>query len=358
MPEMVHDMFNEVFYSLQVASDVVQTSKKPSSDSKNRSDASNTVANISSAKLRRNLFQKSKSMVVDDHPEEIKWMKLRSIELTTADGLPPLPMHLSWVRGGIMVVGMDNEMHVYSQWRGSTANDICHEEDNDQRSFDEVGLSSKSVANFGNRKGTASAFKPSYSMPSFKHLQKKDKKGSDMNLMKMGNLSKTKSESSTSLSIVHELGLFEASRQANPVLPQYHPKKLMELLNFGKVRRVKAILAHLVRFIAGGDVSDKLLMGDQNVDDLKWSLNRPRTLSVAGASPGDAPVLHEEVQLDYKELSFIPPLPMYALLAADDDYSVAKTDTITTTSHGQSTTGKQHQDTVKWVIFAGFSFSI
>lgn len=44
-----------------------------------------------------------------------------------------------------------------------------------------------------------------------------------------------------------DYGLFEASRIACPVLPQYHPKQLMELLNSGKIRWVKAILAHLVR---------------------------------------------------------------------------------------------------------------
>lgn len=44
-------------------------------------------------------------------------MKLRKIELQTADGLPPLPMQISWVRDGILVVAMDSEMHVYSQWK-------------------------------------------------------------------------------------------------------------------------------------------------------------------------------------------------------------------------------------------------
>ena len=44
-------------------------------------------------------------------------MKLRKIDLETADGLPPLPMQISWVRDGILVVGMDSEMHVYSQWK-------------------------------------------------------------------------------------------------------------------------------------------------------------------------------------------------------------------------------------------------
>lgn len=32
-----------------------------------------------------------------------------------------------------------------------------------------------------------------------------------------------------------DCGLFEAVQITNPVLPQYHPKQLLELLNFGKV---------------------------------------------------------------------------------------------------------------------------
>lgn len=46
-------------------------------------------------------------------------MKLRKIDLHTADGLPALPMQISWVRDGILVIGMDSEMHVYSQWKPS-----------------------------------------------------------------------------------------------------------------------------------------------------------------------------------------------------------------------------------------------
>ena len=44
-------------------------------------------------------------------------------------------------------------------------------------------------------------------------------------------------------------GIFEASRIASPILPQYHPRQLMELLNSGKIRRVKAIIAHLLRLV-------------------------------------------------------------------------------------------------------------
>ena len=183
---------------------------------------------------RRTRMQKSKSMVIDDSPEEIQWMKLRSIDLTTADGLPPLPMHISWVRAGILVVGMDNEMHVYSQWRNTVSNEDVAEEDehDDSRTFDDTNLPSRNISRLPTMK-SVSTLKPSYSMPSFRHLQSIGKKGSDSNLAS-SKLNKAHSESMTSLTAIHDLGLFEASRQANPVLPQYHPKKLMELLNFGK----------------------------------------------------------------------------------------------------------------------------
>jgi len=49
-------------------------------------------------------------------------MKLRKIDLQTADGLPALPMQISWVRDGILVIGMDSEMHVYSQWKPTCNN--------------------------------------------------------------------------------------------------------------------------------------------------------------------------------------------------------------------------------------------
>jgi len=144
------------------------------------------------------------------------------------------------------------------------------------------------------------------------------------------------------LSVIHEYGLFEAARYANPVLPQYHPKKLMELLNFGKIRRVKAILAHLIRYIAGGDIHQTVFADEYDGDENKWNLSRPRGISVSG-SPGDVPVIHEEPQLDYREISSIPPLPMYALLAADEDNTVAKADAIT--SSGQpNTEGNDYSD--------------
>ncbi len=48
-------------------------------------------------------------------------MQIRNILLRTADGLNPTPMAMSWVRDGILMCGMDNEITVYSQWRDDRA---------------------------------------------------------------------------------------------------------------------------------------------------------------------------------------------------------------------------------------------
>ena len=142
-----------------------------------------------------------------------------------------------------------------------------------------------------------------------------------------------------------DFGLFEASHIACPVLPQYHPKQLMELLNSGKIRWVKAILAHLVRCIGGSDKyrsrSGSSFNDDGNRSPRNWA--RSRTLSVsygAGGPLGNSgsggalsPALAEgqpraslsavpeELMLDYTEISSIPPLPLWTLLAADQESS-------------------------------------
>ena len=63
--------------------------------------------------------------------------------------------------------------------------------------------------------------------------------------------SKIESETGAAVSLRDFIdpGIFEESRCLTPMLPQYHPKQLIGLLNFGKTSRVKAILAHLVKTI-------------------------------------------------------------------------------------------------------------
>ena len=80
-------------------------------------------------------------------------------------------------------------------------------------------------------------------------------------------------------------GLFVASRIAFPVLPQYHPKQLMELLNCGKVKRVKAILAHIVRYVRSLSRQSRLesASADPDLDDpdVAEKLARSRGMSVS-----------------------------------------------------------------------------
>uniref|UniRef100_T1GAQ0 Uncharacterized protein n=1 Tax=Megaselia scalaris TaxID=36166 RepID=T1GAQ0_MEGSC len=116
---------------------------------------------------------------------------------------------------------------------------------------------------------------------------------------------------------MNDYGLFQASRIACPVLPQYHPKQLMELLNSGKIRWVKAILAHLVRCMSNPYTQSNPTGNDDDSTKQKaWS--RSRTLSISAApgatSPGEqrgsTSQIPEELMLDYDEITSIPPLPL------------------------------------------------
>lgn len=211
----------------------------------------NIKAMKESQSTNRPLLRKASSLAQPHFNDEIRWMKLRQIDLHTADGLPPLPMQMSWVRDGILVVGMDSEMHVYSQWKAhrNTTN-LDMEEVNDTRNLRDEDL--RSMANESSQRRMASA-------ASITHLNRvgtmnvlsSDKKRKPAGSAVNNHHQAVTTESSRIHDYMPDFGLFEASRIACPVLPQYHPKQLMELLNCGKIRWVKAILAHLVRCISG-----------------------------------------------------------------------------------------------------------
>lgn len=84
-----------------------------------------------------------------------------------------------------------------------------------------------------------------------------------------------------------------------------------------KVRRAKAILSHLVKCIAGEIVA--LKDSSANPDKRMGS----RTISAGGSTARDRKMFSkaENSTRDYTEISSIPPLPLYALLAADEDMS-------------------------------------
>ncbi|KAB1277549.1 DmX-like protein 2 [Camelus dromedarius] len=212
-----------------------------------------------------------------------RWVLLRSIDLVSSvDGTPSLPVSLSWVRDGILVVGMDCEMHVYAQWKhavkfGDIEADSPEAEETaiqDHSAFKSNMLSRKSIV-----EGTAIS-----------------------------------DDVFCSPTVIQDGGLFEAAHVLSPTLPQYHPTQLLELMDLGKVRRAKAILSHLVKCIAG----EVAIVRDADAGEgTKRHLSR--TISVSGSTAKDTVTIGKDGTRDYTEIDSIPPLPLYALLAADQD---------------------------------------
>lgn len=103
------------------------------------------------------------------------------------------------------------------------------------------------------------------------------------------------------------------------------------MIETGKIRWVKAILAHLVRCIAGhrgfdSDDEDDMSGLNENDPDLHSGKNWARTRTFSISSPDDShnasalsnlAAVPKEVTLDYAEISAVPPLPLWLLLAAD-----------------------------------------
>nr|XP_048273570.1 dmX-like protein 2 isoform X3 [Myodes glareolus] len=213
-----------------------------------------------------------------------RWVLLRSIDLVSSvDGTPSLPVSLSWVRDGILVVGMDCEMHVYAQWKhsvkfGDIEADSPVEETaiQDHSAFKSSMLARKSIV-----EGAAIT-----------------------------------DDVFCSPTVVQDGGLFEAAHALSPTLPQYHPTQLLELMDLGKVRRAKAILSHLVKCIAG----EVAIVRDPDAGEgTKRHLSR--TISVSGSTAKDTVTIGKDGTRDYTEIDSIPPLPLHALLAADQDMS-------------------------------------
>ncbi|XP_050512360.1 dmX-like protein 2 isoform X4 [Diabrotica virgifera virgifera] len=242
----------------------------------------------------RPILRKASSLAQPMFVDDFKWMTLRKIELQTADGLPALPMQISWVRDGILVVGMDSEMHVYTQWKPQNPNLQNQVSEFDGKNGRDVDFRTLTQEN---QKKLAAV--PTLGRISSVNLQILDRK-------------RNKEQN---VDYMPDYGLFEASRIACPVLPQYHPKQLMELLNSGKIRWVKAILAHLVKCIGGNQDASEEIQG--------WTRSRTLSVSYPPGSPEHRTSIGE-INLDYDEINNIPPLPLWTLLAADKESSVSQ----------------------------------
>jgi len=279
----------------------------------------------------RMLLKQTSSMVANPNAQDdIRWMCLRTTHLKTADGLPPLPMQMSWVREGILIVGMDNEIQVLIQWKSCETNEDENSTSNmlDSRMLTEHGLLTHAQE--------SSLRLPTHNIPrtnsnsNLSSVNTQDKKSTSTTNTTDQSQAKDSIDMSA-LSSLPDFGIFEASRLACPVLPQYHPKQLMELLAFGKIQRVKAILNHLVISLCTYD-SSKTIGGQTKLSGSQKNLGswtRTRTLSIAGNTPlspnlnnqldfeANIPAIPEEISLDYREISSLRPLPLFTLIQAE-----------------------------------------
>uniref|UniRef100_A0A8K9XZR1 Dmx-like 2 n=1 Tax=Oncorhynchus mykiss TaxID=8022 RepID=A0A8K9XZR1_ONCMY len=260
-----------------------------------------------------------------------RWILLRTVDLlSSVDGTPSLPVSLSWVRDGILVVGMDCEMHVYAQWRqdrkpGEAEGDSLSSEDNIAGG---VGGGGGQMATNATTGGSSLAFK---GRPRSKSVFE-------------GNVAID--EALQAPAGLQEGGLFEAAHSLSPTLPQYHPTQLLELMDLGKVRRAKAILSHLVKCIAG----EVAVVRDVEAGEGGTRRHLSRTISVSGSTAKDTIVAGRDGGRDYTEINSIPPLPLYALLSADLDTSYkggeegAKGGKVSEVEGARKTGGDQYTD--------------
>uniref|UniRef100_A0A672V457 DmX-like protein 1 n=1 Tax=Strigops habroptila TaxID=2489341 RepID=A0A672V457_STRHB len=246
--------------------------------------------------------QNGKEIVAFSHSGSMKattlsgFVLLRCVDLiSSVEGSPPFPVSLSWVRDGILVVGMDCEMHVYSQWQSPSKQELV--------STDSYSGSMPSITGL---------MKQSLSAISGLHPPKRTLTRSMTSLAQKLSGKRSAYDLSTE---IEDSGLFEAAHTLSSTLPQYHPYQLLELMDLGKVRRVKAILSHLVKCIAGEVVA--INESEPNHDKRLRSL----TISASGSTARDPKTFSKTETTDYIEIDSVPPLPLYALLAADEDSS-------------------------------------
>jgi hypothetical protein len=78
---------------------------------------------------KRPALRKASSIATQRHSiaaaRLVRWLCIRSLHLHSADGLPPLPTALTWVRDGLLIIGMQSEMRCYNQWNLQTISDNC-----------------------------------------------------------------------------------------------------------------------------------------------------------------------------------------------------------------------------------------
>ncbi|XP_057307228.1 dmX-like protein 1 [Hydractinia symbiolongicarpus] len=222
-----------------------------------------------SVALSNAVFIYSKKRVQSSGKYTCQWEILKKIEVNSGKSMLRLTI-TSWTSGGFFLIGVENEVQVYSQWDNN-----CEVK-----------------------------FKRTPSTSVLSEMENAD------------------------AGVILTQNSFTVACNGMKNLPQYHPHHLLELLNLGKMRRVRAILRHLVRCVAGITAADAAAESGDVIAQ-QQSRTRARTLtkthsnlSEYSASPTE--VYFEEINDSGPDIDVVPPLKLTTLLAADKDESGIK----------------------------------
>ncbi|CAF0710194.1 unnamed protein product [Brachionus calyciflorus] len=240
----------------------------------------------------------------------VEWAEIRSFELDSADDQQALPTQMKWVREGLLIIGLDTEMQVYSQWSPITNKQKAIQEETTKFENDDsklknlLSISSKNHSVLDLNKLNLKLTKDNNSTSS---SRKQSKQSTEQDSFKLAKTRKIFDESQA-LELVQDSGLFMHANNVCPILPQYHPKQLIELMNSGKINRAKSILMHLTRCIIDNEFKTKNKRSNNSAE--KKLKKRKMSLTNEMEIP-------EEQTLNFLSIDHIPPLPLFQLYAAD-----------------------------------------
>ena len=290
-----------------------------SSRPKNLEDKQNNNQTMTKKLSEQNIELKSASNNENESDSFLKWIKVRSFELDSADDQQALPTQMKWVREGLLVIGLDTEMQVYSQWTPPVTNKeiLYHEQMNDGYKDED----SKNLLLFSKNASVLDLNNLYLQLTKDNNNSNLKRKNFNFSVLDNKKQIKTKKffDEGQALEIVQDSGLFMHSKNVCPILPQFHPKQLVELMNSGKINRAKTILMHLTRCIIDNEFKAK---NKKLIDSAEKKLKK-RKMSVTNEME-----LPEEHMLNFLEIDSIPPLPLFQLYSVDDkkhnDFEIAE----------------------------------
>uniref|UniRef100_A0A0K0F2N9 DmX-like protein 1 (inferred by orthology to a human protein) n=1 Tax=Strongyloides venezuelensis TaxID=75913 RepID=A0A0K0F2N9_STRVS len=255
--------------------------------------------------------------------QKTHWICIKHIELHSVNCLKPQPTAVSWVRDGFLVVGMPSELLVYHQWNFSNVekpeikNSINKLLDKEKQGM----TLSRSSAMFDQlHKATFTDKSGQSSMKKIvsKIFTEADFENEKINGGKYKNIIDELKDDNI-FKLINDVGIFEAARLANPMLPQYHPKQLIDMLNAGQIGCVEAILINVLQEIRRNKnpplkkLKRKTSVRIRGKGNRKLSLSDEEDMFNVDATAKESMALKDET-LDYEEIEGFAPIPLHELL--------------------------------------------